>query len=75
MSPTTETPRAADRLARLRSIDPAQPVPSGRLEFWPPTQLWGMRIMRVIEAGTLTPSEADVRQIWPPLADEPGDSA
>jgi hypothetical protein len=58
------------KLGRLRGADPAQPMPAGRLEFWPATQVWGCRIMLVRDAGTQTLSEADVRQVWPVL---PGD--
>lgn len=54
------------KLGRLRGAEPAQPMPAGRLEFWPATQVWGCRIMLVSDAGTQTLSEADVRQVWPP---------
>lgn len=53
------------KLGRLRSVERSQPMPAGRLEFWPATQVWGCRIMLVRDAGTLTPGESDVRQVWP----------
>jgi hypothetical protein len=61
-----DSARAFAAVARLTARDPAGPMPAGRLEFWPATQVWGCRIMLVRDAGTQTLSEADVRQVWPP---------
>lgn len=63
----TATSFAPEKLSSLKSSEPAQPMPAGRLEFWGPTQTTGMRIVLVRDANTQTLSEADVRQVWPPI--------
>lgn len=69
MNTTTAELAAVTALSKLHASDAAKPMPAGRLEFWPATQVWGFRIMMVRDAGTQTLSEADVRQVWPPVAE------
>lgn len=52
------------KLRRLRSSEPAQPLPAGRLEFWGPTQTTSLRIVAVGPRGVS--GEHALRQIWPP---------
>lgn len=51
-------------IQRLKSTQPAQPMPAGRLEFWGPTQTTGMRIILTGPRGVS--GEHALSQIWPP---------
>lgn len=52
------------KLGRLRGADPAQPMPAGSYECWATSD--GLRVMHIRPAGTRTPGECDVLQVWPP---------
>jgi hypothetical protein len=58
-----DSARAFAAVARLTARDPAQPMPPGRLEYWPATQTTGSRIMHIGRAGVS--GERAVLQVWP----------
>jgi hypothetical protein len=65
-----DSARAFAALARLTARDAAQPMPPGAYECWATSD--GLRVMHIRPAGTQTPGECSLRQVWPPLPNGAG---